>query len=112
MATYEGTIAASKKMSISGVATNIYANYVEFGTKPHWPPVAPLELWVTRKFGLSGPEAQAVAHSIAANIAHRGTWAKANFFLAWHYDGGKRKTEAIWRKVPARVVKRWSEEIK
>lgn len=47
-----------------------YAPYVEYGTRPHWPPLAPLEAWARRKFTLgSGAEATKEARSIARRVA-------------------------------------------
>jgi len=50
-----------------------YGVPVEMGTKPHFPPVAPLQHWVERKLGIGGKEAKAVAFLIARAIARRGT---------------------------------------
>lgn len=50
-----------------------YAAPVEYGTKPHFPPVAPIELWCQRKLGLDGKEAQSVALAIARKIRWKGT---------------------------------------
>lgn len=59
---------------IGRVATNIeYAVPVEFGTKPHFPPIDPLTYWARRKLGISGAEARSVAFRIARKIAQRGT---------------------------------------
>lgn len=46
---------------------------VEAGTKPHFPPVDPLQFWVERKLGLTGKAARSVAFAIAATIAREGT---------------------------------------
>lgn len=57
-----------------GVATSLsYAAPVETGSKPHFPPVAPLTDWVERKLGLKGAEAKGVAFAIARKIAKEGT---------------------------------------
>ncbi len=54
------------------VGSNVkYAPWVELGTKPHWPPIAALEVWARRH----GTEAFLVARA----IAKRGT--KAHKFL-------------------------------
>lgn len=45
-----------------------YAEAVEEGTRPHWPPIAPLRLWAARVLG----DASA-AYPIAAKIAKHGT---------------------------------------
>jgi len=44
-----------------------YAPYVEFGTGPHMPPVAPLEAWAARH-GMPGK-----GYAIALGILHNGT---------------------------------------
>ena len=51
----------------------VYGEPVEYGTKPHFPPVAPIRHWVERKLGLSGSEAAGVAFVIARAISKRGT---------------------------------------
>jgi hypothetical protein len=50
-----------------------YATAVELGTKPHMPPVAPLELWAQAKLGVRGKEARQAAWAIARKIARVGT---------------------------------------
>jgi hypothetical protein len=50
-----------------------YAPAVEFGAKPHMPPVASLRLWVEHKLGLKDADADAAAWAIARAIAKRGT---------------------------------------
>lgn len=50
-----------------------YAEAVELGTKPHMPPIAPLEQWVRTKIGLSGKRATAMARGIQWKIFHHGT---------------------------------------
>jgi hypothetical protein len=51
-----------------------YAEYVEIGTRPHMPPVAPIEDWVAAKLGINDEAARrAVAFAIARKIAVRGT---------------------------------------
>ena len=98
----EGLVKATSNASISGVATSIYANYVEFGTRPHWPPREPLRAWALRKFG-----DEQIGDRVAFAISQRGTYAKGNFFLAWHYDGGRSKVTAIWKKIPVKVIRKW-----
>src|SRR4030042_799394 len=51
----------------------IYGESLEYGTKPHFPPVAPIRFWVERKLGLMGKEAQSAAFCIARAISKRGT---------------------------------------
>ncbi|RLG48621.1 MAG: hypothetical protein DRN90_03305 [Thermoproteota archaeon] len=53
-----------------------YAEPVERGSRPHMPPVAPIELWVRRKLGKSRPQSQRIAWAIAQTIRRRGTQAQ------------------------------------
>ena len=56
--------------------------FLEFGTRPHFPPIAPLVVWATRKFGADAAEAESIAWAVAKKIARdgiapRGFFAKA-----------------------------------
>lgn len=51
----------------------IYGECVEMGTKPHFPPIAPIRHWVEKKLGITGKEAGSVAFLIARAISKRGT---------------------------------------
>ena len=64
---YEAMVWASEK----------YAPFVEYGTKPHFPPIAPLERWAQLKLGNS-----ALAWAVAKKIARVGTEAQPFFFPA------------------------------
>ena len=50
-----------------------HAPFMEYGTRPHWPPLVPLAEWAYRK-GLadSEEEARAVAFLVARQISRRG----------------------------------------
>jgi len=51
-----------------------YAAFVEFGTRPHWPPREPIERWVRIKLGIREPEAiERVAFLVSRSIAKKGT---------------------------------------
>lgn len=58
-----------------------YAPYVELGTRPHMPPLAPLVDWVEVKLGLRGKEALRAARAIRWSIFQRGTLAIGMFHL-------------------------------
>ena len=62
-------------ISVRGVISTpaIYGEAVELGTKPHFPPVAPIQYWVEKKLGLSGEDAKSTAFLIARAISKRGT---------------------------------------
>lgn len=55
-----------------------YMPFVEFGTRPHWPPRGPLELYAARKFGYAAgsPEARRAGFLIARKISRHGTRAQ------------------------------------
>jgi len=55
-----------------------YAIYVEAGTRPHWPPRAPIEAWARRKLGDAS-----LWFVVARAIARRGTRAHWMFRDAW-----------------------------
>jgi hypothetical protein len=61
-----------------------YALPVETGSRPHWPPIAPLILWAKRKFSLSDKEARATGFLVARKISREGTraWNMAKDGLA------------------------------
>ena len=50
-----------------------YAEYLEFGSPPHFPPPKELEGWVSRKWGVSGKEAEQAAWILARHISKYGT---------------------------------------
>ena len=56
-----------------------YAPYVEFGTRPHWPPPRPIQLWVMKKLNVAQDQIRAVAFMVARAISRRGT--RANRFM-------------------------------
>lgn len=50
-----------------------YAPVVEYGSRPHWAPIAPLQHWVERKLHVPPGESYGVARKIQFKIAHHGT---------------------------------------
>lgn len=50
-----------------------YAEAVELGTKPHFPPLAPLMDWVVQKLGVPFQDVRSVAFLIARKISRKGT---------------------------------------
>ena len=75
-----------------------YGPYVEFGTRPHMPPVEPIQKWVeikSRRFvrtksgkqrwikGKQGKEARSIAWAIAMTIKKKGTKAHPYLRPAW-----------------------------
>lgn len=72
---------APEGLGVEGVVGSslAYAAYVELGTKPHLPPVAPLIDWVQKKLGLEEGDAVSAAYAIRATIGKRGTLAVGMF---------------------------------
>lgn len=56
-----------------------YAVPVETGSRPHFPPLLPIQDWVESKLGLSPEEARGVAFAIARKISKHGTEGKFMF---------------------------------
>lgn len=52
---------------------NGYAEFVEYGTKPHWPPVDFIRAWVKKKLRVALEEEDSVAYLISRKIAQKGT---------------------------------------
>jgi hypothetical protein len=53
-----------------------HSPYIEFGTRPHWPPFKPVQEWVWRKrhdLGIKDKEVDEVAYQICRKIATQGT---------------------------------------
>ena len=50
-----------------------YRPELEYGSRPHFPPLSPIALWAQRKFGLSPEDAKKAAFAIARKIAKVGT---------------------------------------
>lgn len=58
-----------------------YAAAVEFGSRPHWPPIAPIIAWVEAKgfVGMGSQSAKSIAWAIAYKISVEGT--KPTWFM-------------------------------
>lgn len=73
------------------VGTDVqYAPYIEHGTSPHFPPLAPIVAWVKRKFRIRDEKrAKGVAFRIATRISERGTPERPHLMPA--FERGKRR---------------------
>lgn len=79
------------------VGSNVtYAPYVELGTRPHWPPIAALEVWARRH--------HTSAFLVARAIAQRGTPAKQ--YLQKAFDANKDKIEKRIGQAVEGIVKK------
>ena len=72
-----------------------HASYIEYGTRPHFPPIEPLAAWAVRVLQVPKAEAQQVGYLIARKIAAVGT--EPQPFLRPAVDLGKVKAAAIIR---------------
>jgi len=69
--------------------TKEYAPFVEFDTRPHWPPISALKDWCRLKLGDEG-----LAFVIARNISKKGTKGK-HFFRDALYNNQDKAKEII-----------------
>lgn len=84
---YAGGIHHMERVSESGVIGMVsspmnYAEPVELGTRPHFPPIEPLIDWVIQKLGVPEKEARGVAFLVARKISKKGTDAQLVFTRA------------------------------
>ncbi len=95
--------------SIQGIfgTPAIYGEPLEFGTKPHFPPIDPIRHWVERKLGVSGKEARSTAFLIARAISRRGT-AGAHMFEKG-YDISESAIIGILEQIPEDIIRRIQE---
>jgi len=70
-----------------------YAHFVDQPTRPHWPPIQPLERWARAKFNATGQEKTSIAYGAAWSIARRGT-------------PGVRFTDAAFREIEGDFTER------
>lgn len=68
------------KLRLQFGASARHAIFVHEGTKPHWPPFAPIRSWVRKKLNVPVEKADSVAFLVQRKIAREGTPAKP--FLA------------------------------
>jgi hypothetical protein len=61
------------KLGYEVVNDSPHAAIVEYGSRPHMPPVDAIALWVQRKFQMSEAQARKVAWAVAMSIKKNGT---------------------------------------
>lgn len=82
-----------------------YAQYVELGTKPHFPPIEPLMDWVRVKFALSDEdEIRSAAFRVARAISLRGTLGVGMFNRA--FAANKAQVERRFQAAVERTARR------
>lgn len=107
-----GTLRNSISPHVQGISPNlhgelrtslVYGDVVELGRRPgKWPPQDAIELWVRRKLGLSGPEAEEAAFLIARKIGRSGT--QGAYMFRDGFRAGKGTVIRQWETLPGRVV--------
>lgn len=103
--TIHGKVRSEGHKAVGVLGTPLeYGVPVELGTKPHFPPIGPLQFWVEKKLGLSGKEAKSVAFAIAHTIAKRGT--KGAFMFDTTFEDNKAKLMRILGEIPDEIVRR------
>jgi hypothetical protein len=81
----------------------IYGESLEMGTKPHFPPIAPIRFWVEKILGLSGKDAQSAAFCIARAISRRGT--KGRHMFEQGFEQNEAQVVGILERIPEDIVK-------
>lgn len=84
--------------------SSIHALPVELGTKPHFPPVAPIKDWVKSKLNVEASRVDSVAFLIARKISRVGT--KAQPFFKATFEANKKQVETIFIASANRVLER------
>ncbi len=88
-----------------GVGTNVaYALPIEFGTRPHWPPLEPIRFWVERKLRVAPAQVKSVAFLVARKIARRGTQARQIFALG--LEDAKPQMIEIFSRLPKLILQK------
>ncbi len=82
----------------------VHGEPLERGTKPHFPPVGPIQFWVEKKLNITGPEAASVAFLIARAISKRGT--KAVKMFERGFDENEARLMRILEEIPDEIVRR------
>jgi len=81
----------------------VYAEPVEYGTRPHWPPSGPLVHWVERILNIHGKEAETVAFLIARAISKRGT--KGAHMFSKGFAAAESRVVGILDEIPEEILR-------
>lgn len=97
-----GTLIRNIKRSVKGLRGEVVSGakhsvFVEEGTRPHMPPIAPLEAWAARKLGSPG-----LGFVIARKIAREGT--EAQPFMQPAVDSSENAILGYFEKEIANLV--------
>lgn len=110
--TLRGSITRTEEVSETGVIGMVfsplnYAESVELGTRPHFPPIEPLIDWVVLKLGVPEKEARSVAFLVARKISRVGTpgYGMFNRTFAWQHS----QVEGFFQEALGRISARLGE---
>jgi len=81
-----------------------YGAPVEYGSVPHYPPLAPLVLWVERKLQVSDDKVMGVARAIQHKIGRSGTKEKPYMRPAW--EAVKDRVNELFAEAGKRIAER------
>jgi hypothetical protein len=97
-------VRGSKVVGVTGTPLE-HGEPVESGTKPHFPPLGPIQFWVERKLGIyDEKQAKSVAFLVARAISKRGTKG-AQMFKNTMKDN-EAKVLAILNEIPREIIRR------
>ena len=102
-----GSITSSAPQTVAGnvvglVGTSLnHAVPVELGTKPHFPPLLPIQEWVEAVLGITGERARTVAFLIARKISRKGT--KGQFMFKKGLEDSQEQFQEIFNKTIVRI---------
>jgi hypothetical protein len=84
-----------------------YIAFANDGTRPHWPPRAPMEFYAARKFGypVGSKEAKRAGYLLARRISRYGT--KAQHFFEGVVESSRDQAEALMARAALDVFHRW-----
>lgn len=86
-----------------------YAEPVELGTRPHFPPIQPLQDWVQQKLGIGDEkESRQVAFAVARKIARVGT--KGAFMFSGAFRASEPQVQRIFAAANERIAERLGRE--
>jgi hypothetical protein len=97
------SVAGEKVVGVTGTPLQ-YGEPVEMGTKPHFPPIGPIQFWVEQKLHIEGKEARGVAFLIARAISKRGT--KPHKMFMTGLEENEAMVIRILQEIPADIIRR------
>ncbi len=88
------------------IGTNLgYAIPVERGSRPHWPPLEPIEFWVRRKLRPPRKQIRSVAFLVARKISRRGT--KAHRMFEQGLEETRPRISRIFQRLPQAIKRKF-----